>query len=149
MPEVENAGCSAAYPRADCPTKIYKIQVGGFSRVHGRVVEGLATPRTLISVLSGTVDILFMYLPTHIDRGKKSPYGPLVLFRLSLLPPRLGLHFSPQVILPEHHEGEMAARLVADAYWMPAPAPGDEASSKGGRSGAAAGDSDSTASGRR
>lgn len=24
-----------------------------------------------------------------------------------------------QVILPEHAEGEMSARLVADAYWMP------------------------------
>eukprot|EP00752_Nemacystus_decipiens_P011479 g10191.t1 len=52
-----------------------------------------------------------------------------------------------KVILPEHHEGEMAARLVADAYWMPPPMPGDASSSSGGHS--AVVDGDSAMSGRR
>eukprot|EP00903_Cladosiphon_okamuranus_P011029 g10416.t1 len=52
-----------------------------------------------------------------------------------------------KVVLPEHREGEMAARLVADAYWMPPSGPGDDSSSMGGNS--AVGDSDSALSGQR
>ncbi|CAM9765300.1 unnamed protein product, partial [Ectocarpus sp. 13 AM-2016] len=33
-----------------------------------------------------------------------------------------------QVLLPQHEKGEMSARLVADAYWMPATSPSDGSS---------------------